>query len=240
MIAQNTIKRMCQVYGPVPSRRLGRSLGIDLVPFKACTYDCIYCQLGRTTHKTIQPGEWTSVDEIVKNVQDRLDSAPDTITLAGSGEPTLFSGMGALIARLKEITTVPIAVITNGSLLWKPEIRKCLMHADLVIPSLDAGCAYLYKYINRPHRQIPFDKMLKGLIQFRQEFTGEYWLEVMILAGVTTTTAEVGHLAQCIEQIGPDKVQVNSVTGLPARVLPRQRRKTNSNRLPESCMIGSK
>jgi wyosine [tRNA(Phe)-imidazoG37] synthetase (radical SAM superfamily) len=114
------------------------------------------------------------------------------------------------------------------------------MHADLVIPSLDAGCAYLYKYINRPHRQIPFDKMLKGLIQFRQEFTGEYWLEVMMLAGVTTPTAEVGNLAQCIQQIGPDKVQVNSVTGLPARVLPRQRRKTNSNRLPESCMIGSK
>ena len=215
MITQNTTKHACHVYGPVPSRRLGRSLGIDLVPFKTCTYDCIYCQLGRTTHKTVKLGEWWGGDEIIDSVQARLATSPDVITLAGSGEPALYSNMGMLITRLKEVTDIPIAVITNGSLLWKPEIRKSLMRADLVIPSLDAGNEYLFKYINRPHPQITFNKMLEGLIQFRQEYTGEYWLEVFLLAGVTTVKAEVKRLADCIYRIEPDRVQVNSVTRPP-------------------------
>ena len=126
------------VYGPVPSRRLGRSLGVDLIPFKTCTYDCVYCQLGRTTHKTERRHRWVDPADVVAQVRSRLDSGPDVIALAGSGEPTLHAGIGEVISGIKEITDVPVAVITNGSLLGRPEVRTGLAVADIVLPSLDA------------------------------------------------------------------------------------------------------
>ena len=204
------------IFGPVPSRRLGRSLGIDLVPFKTCTYDCIYCQLGRTTNKTIQRREWVPVDSVIEQLKDKLGSKPDYITLSGSGEPTLFSKLEELVSKIKRLTDIPIAVLTNGSLLWLPEVRKALKTADLVIPSLDAGSNQIFQYVNRPHPDISFSKMLEGLVKFRDEYDGKYWLEVFLLAGVTTPEMEINRLKTCINSICPDKVQVNTVTRPPA------------------------
>jgi len=209
-------KKRQYIFGPVPSRRLGRSLGVDLVPFKTCSYDCIYCQLGRTTNKTVQRKEWLPLKEIISQLKEKLHLKPDYITLSGSGEPTLFSRCDELICKIKEITNIPVAVLTNGSLLWLPEVRKSLLKADIIIPSLDAGSNHLFQYVNRPHPDISFRKMLEGLVKFRDEYNGKYWLEVFLLAGVTTPEMEISRLKTCISSIQPDKVQVNTVTRPPA------------------------
>ncbi len=204
------------IFGPVPSRRLGRSLGIDLVPFKTCSYDCIYCQLGRTTNKTTERKEYVPLQDVIDQLKDYLHSKPDYITLSGSGEPTLFFRLDELIYRIKEMTDIPIAVLTNGSLLWQPEVREALKFADMVVPSLDAGSSLKFQYVNRPHADITFSKMLQGLVDFRKVYSGRYWLEVFLLAGVTTTDAEINRLKNCITDIQPDLVQVNTVTRPPA------------------------
>ncbi|NIA16971.1 MAG: radical SAM protein, partial [Planctomycetes bacterium] len=204
------------VFGPVPSRRLGRSLGVDLVPYKTCSYDCVYCQIGRTTDKTTRLQSWAEIDEIVKQIKANLYLEPDFITLSGSGEPTLYAQIGSLIQRIKKITDVQVAVITNGSLLSLSEVRASIGAADLVIPSLDAGCSETFQIINRPCPDISFERMLGGLIEFRRQFTGQYWLEVFILAGINDSETEIGKLAECIRQIAPDKVQLNTVSRPPA------------------------
>ncbi len=209
-------KQRQYIYGPVPSRRLGRSLGVDLIPYKVCTYDCVYCQLGRTTNKTMERRGWVPTREVVAQLKDKLTSKPDYITLAGSGEPTLHGGISHLIREIKTITDIPVAVITNGSLLWLPEVRESLAEADLVVPSLDAGSEDMFHYVNRPHSQISFDQMLRGLQEFRRLFRGRYWLEVFLLSGVTTVEGRVEALRACIEVISPDKVQVNTVVRPPA------------------------
>ena len=204
------------VFGPVPSRRLGRSLGVDLVPYKSCTYDCIYCQIGRTTNKTAERQSWASIDEIVSQIEAKLPLKPDFITLSGSGEPTLYTHIGKLIQRIKAITNIPVAVITNGSLISLPKVRDALKDADLVVPSLDAGSDKVFQIINRPCPDISFEEMLEGLIKFRQQFSGQYWLEVFILARINDSEAEIQKLANCIKLIKPDKVQVNTVSRPPA------------------------
>jgi len=204
------------IFGPVPSRRLGRSLGVDLVPFKTCSYDCVYCQLGRTTNKSIERKEWVPLGDVINQLKGRLSSKPDYITLSGSGEPTLFSKLGELISGIKELTNIPIAVLTNGSLLWLPEVREELKSADLVVPSLDAGSSEVFQYVNRPNPGITFDKMIQGLIDFRKIFSGQYWLEVFLLNEVTTSQTEIDKLKNCISAIEPDLVQVNTVTRPPA------------------------
>ncbi|MCK5271342.1 MAG: radical SAM protein [Sedimentisphaerales bacterium] len=203
------------VFGPVPSRRLGRSLGVDLVPFKTCSYDCIYCQLARTTCKTIERKEWVPLKDVVEQLKAKLPTNPDYITLSGSGEPTLYSRTGELIEQIKQISSIPIAVLTNGSLLWQPEVRQSIMKADLIVPSLDAGCEEIFQKINRPHPEITFDVMLEGLVQLRREYKGQYWLEVFLSAGINTMEDEINRLADCVRRIGPDKVQLNTVTRPP-------------------------
>lgn len=204
------------IFGPVPSRRLGRSLGVDLVPFKTCSYDCIYCQLGRTTCKTIERKDWVPLEKVVAELESRLSSNPDYITLGGSGEPTLHCQVGELIARIKTLTDTPVAVLTNGALLWVKQVRRQLLHADLVIPSLDAGCETVFQAVNRPHRRISFEKMLDGLVAFRREYPGKYWLEVMVVGGYNATRGEICKLAECVKRIRPDRVQLNTVTRPPA------------------------
>lgn len=215
------------IFGPVPSRRLGRSLGVDLVPFKTCSYDCIYCQLGRTTNKTIERKEWVPLEEVLGELRAALSRKPDYITLSGSGEPTLYSRVGELIDRIKAMTQIPVAVLTNGSLLWQPEVRAELRHADLVIPSLDAGDEAVFRAVNRPHQEISFERMMEGLIQFRAEFQGQYWLEVFLLAGHNVADADIEKLAGQVRRINPDRVQLNTVTRPPAEefaVMVRQQR----------------
>jgi len=229
------------IFGPVPSRRLGRSLGVDLVPFKTCTYDCIYCQLGRTTNKTIQRKECVPIDIVVNQLKAKLGSKPDYITLSGSGEPTLFSRLEELISGIKDITDIPVAVLTNGSLLWLPEVRNSLRLADFVIPSLDAGSNQIFQYVNRPHKDITFSKMLEGLVKFRDEYTGNYWLEVFLLAGVTTPEMEINRLKTYINAIQPDKVQVNTVTRPPAETfaepVPQKQLKAIAKQLYEKAEV---
>ena len=234
-------KKREYIFGPVPSRRLGRSLGVDLVPFKTCTYDCIYCQLGKTTNKTTQRKEWVPIDRVIKQLNSKLDSKPDYITLSGSGEPTLFSRLEELVMRIKNITDIPVAVLTNGSLLWLPEVRKALKSADLVVPSLDAGSSRMFQYVNRPHQDITFSKMLDGLVKFRDEYSGKYWLEVFLLAGVTTPETEINRLKSCIDAIQPDKVQVNTVTRPPAEgfaePVPKKQLETITKNLYEKAEV---
>jgi len=200
------------MFGPVPSRRLGRSLGVDLIPFKTCTYDCIYCQLGRTTNKTIERREWVSLDGVLAELEERLATKPDYITLSGSGEPTLYSRLDELVARIRSVTDIPVAVLTNGSLLWQKEVRRQLMDAHLVIPSLDAGHNSVFRAVNRPHENLSFERMLAGLIAFREEYHGEYWLEVFLLAGHTAVASEADKIVDCVRRIKPDRVQLNTAT----------------------------
>ncbi len=202
------------VYGPVPSRRLGRSLGIDLVPHKTCSYDCIYCQLGPTTVKTLERDAYGDVDDMVQEVQRRLNSCaspPDYIGIAGSGEPTLNSHVGRLIEKVKTITSVPVAVLTNGSLLWMPEVRDDLMRADVVLPSLDAGDGPSFERVNRPHPDLSFAEMVEGIASFTGSFAGEVWLEVLLVADVTGVLEEAAKIATLAEYIAPTRIQLNTV-----------------------------
>jgi len=228
------------IFGPVPSRRLGRSLGIDLIPPKTCTYDCLYCQVGLTTEKTIQRKSWIAVDEIIAELKDKLTAKPDCITLSGSGEPTLYSGCGRLIAEIKKITDTPIAVITNGSLLFMPEVRKELLGADMVLPSLDAGDQETFEKINRPASEVTFDKMLQGLIDFRKEYKGKYWLEVFFIAGLNDSDEQVEKMAECINKIQPDRIQLNTVSRPPAEevnAMSKQRLEQIAGKMGENAEV---
>ena len=180
------------VYGPVPSRRLGRSLGVDLVPYKVCSYDCIYCQLGRTKNKTIErkpyiPGA-TILDQVRQKLQEGVSA--DYITVAGSGEPTLNSEIGRLIHDIKKHTEIPVAVLTNSSLLGDSRVREAIVEADVVLPSLDAYDQKAFEAINRPHPEIPFEAMVEGLMAFRKAYGGEIWLEVFVLDGINATETD--------------------------------------------------
>ena len=203
---------MGSIFGPVPSRRLGRSLGVDLVPLKTCSYNCIYCQLGQTTNKTVERRQWVPLDDVLAELKEKLATKPDYITLSGSGEPTLYSRLDELIAGIRSMTDIPVAVLTNGSLLWQETVRSQLMDAHLVIPSLDAGHSSMFQAVNRSHESISFDTMLEGLIALREEYYGEYWLEVFLLAGHTAMDSEVGKIAECVRRIKPDRVQLNTAT----------------------------
>jgi len=208
------------VYGPVPSRRLGRSLGVDLVPWKTCTYDCVYCQLGRTTTKTTERKEYVPVEEVLSELREKLaaDEPCDFIGLAGSGEPTLHSGIGTLVRAIKGMTKIPVAVLTNGSLLWMEEVQEALLGADLVLPSLDAGDAHLFQWVNRPAEAISFDRMVDGLASFTKRFQGEVWLEVLLLDGVTAYPAQLEKIAALVRRIGPSRVQLNTASRPPAEL----------------------
>ena len=204
------------VFGPVPSRRLGRSLGVDLIPFKTCTYDCIYCQLGRTTCKTLERRGWVPVEDVIEQVKSALPTQPDYITLSGSGEPTLNSQIGDVIERIKQMTDIPVAVLTNGALLWDKSVRSDLLAADLIVPSLDAGDEAMFQAINRSHEGISFTTMVDGLAACRAEFHGQYWLEVFLLDGYTACEKEARKIARHVARIGPDLVQLNTVSRPPA------------------------
>jgi len=185
---------------------------VDLVPFKTCSYDCIYCQLGRTTSKTIERREWVPLNEVLAELKEKLALRPDYITLSGSGEPTLYSRLGELIEGIRSLTDVPVAVLTNGSLLWQEEVRAQIAHAHLAIPSLDAGSEAVFQAVNRPHPSISFEQMLEGLIAFRKEFKGEYWLEVFFLAAQNALDSEANRMIECAQRIRPHRVQLNTAT----------------------------
>lgn len=219
-ISQNGSLR---VFGPVQSRRLGASLGIDCVPFKTCNYDCIYCELGKTpeTSNIVETG--VAVSEILDEVAAALDQAsrPDYLTVAGAGEPTLYGALEELIAGLKALTDIPVALLTNGALFYRKDVRQAASRADLVGPSLDAGNARTFAAVNRPHPEIPFHKIAEGLCLFRKEFTGTLWLEILLVDGINTSAAELADIKVHADRIAPDRIHLNTVDRHPAESFAR-------------------
>lgn len=205
---------MKHTYGPVPSRRLGISLGVDLVPKKICTYDCIYCQIGRTTRQTIERREYVPPRSILRDVREALKEWGDTVdyfAISGSGEPTLNSAIGEVIRGIKKMTSVPVAVITNSSLINLEAVRKSLLQADVIMPSLDAVTPSVFQTINRPHPSLDITEIIQGLTDFRREYGGQIWLEILLCRGVNDWGEEIEGLEQAIRTIGPDKVHLNTV-----------------------------
>ncbi len=207
------------LYGPVPSRRLGRSLGIDLVPYKVCTYDCIYCQLGYTTTHTLQRDEYVDTTQVLSEVEAWLteDGQADYLTFSGSGEPTLHSRIGEMIAAVRAMTEIPVAVLTNGSLLWQPQLRAEVCTADLLVPSLDAATPTAFAKVNRPAPGLSLDRVIAGLQATKNQAIGEMWLEVMLVAGYNDSIEQLEALRAAIDAIKPDRVQINTVVRPPAK-----------------------
>lgn len=200
------------VYGPVPSRRLGRSLGVGPIPFKTCDYSCVYCQLGRTTHMTIERKDFFPPQAILKEIEQAIEVNEhwiDFVTFVGEGEPTLCRSIGWLIRKTKEITDIPIAVDTNGSLLYQADVRVDISEADIVMPSLDAGTAGTFRKINRPHRELDFEAVVRGMEKFRREYSGEIWMEVMLVKGLNDTGEELEAIKSILERIEPDRTYLN-------------------------------
>jgi wyosine [tRNA(Phe)-imidazoG37] synthetase (radical SAM superfamily) len=207
------------LYGPVPSRRLGRSLGIDLVPHKICTYDCIYCQIGNTTGKTLVRKEYVPVREILEEVGCFLEeenSSIDHLSLAGSGEPTLHSKIRSIIEGLKKITLILVAVITNGFLLWEPEVREDLLQADIVLPSLDAVSQEVFVRINRPRAGYSIEKVIEGMVEFRKVYKGQIWLEILFCKGVNDGKEELMRMKKVTDRIQPDRIHLNTIIRPPS------------------------
>ncbi len=203
---------MKYVYGPVPSRRLGNSLGIDPIPSKTCNYQCIYCQLGKTTNFTNSRKKFFPKEEIIAEMEKAVKlnyNKFDYVTFVGSGEPTLYKDLDYLITKSKKISEKPICVITNGSLLYKKEVQDALINSDVVLPSLDAGDEKSFIKINRPHPSIEFEKMIQGLIDFRKKFRGEFWIEVMLMRGINDTKEELSKIKEKIDLIKPDRIDIN-------------------------------
>jgi len=209
---------MNYVFGPVPSRRLGFSLGVDLVPFKTCTLDCIYCQLGKTTCKTVERKEYVSSRKVIAELEKVLTSPKriDYITLSGSGEPTLNSNAGEIIREIKRMTSILVAVLTNGTLLTDGILREELTSADLVIPSLDAATPETFERINRPHPSLKIDRVIEGLVNFRKIYKGKIWLEIMLVEGVNESDSELAALRRAVKPMKPDKIQLNTPIRPPA------------------------
>jgi len=202
------------IFGPIPSRRLGISLGLDLLPFKVCTMDCVYCEIGKTKKLTLQRDEYVGYNEIISEIDLYLSSSPevDYITFSGVGEPTLHSRIGEIIHHLKTIySNYKIALLTNGSLFNNPQVRKECLNVDLILPSLDAFSEESFQRINRPHPDLSNEIIIEGLIELRKELKNQIWLEVFIVPGINDNLNELSLLKQCIHKINPDRVQLNSL-----------------------------
>jgi len=202
------------LFGPVPSRRLGMSLGVDLVPHKVCSLNCIYCECGRTTNLTIERKEYVSYDEVVKELDHYFDNNPnpDYITFSGSGEPTLNSRIGDVLKFVKQKKPgIPVAVLTNGTLLFQKQVRKELLEADVVLPSLDAASDLSFRKVNRPLHALNISEYIKGIQDFRNEYKGKIWLEVLIIPGYNDSREELELLKKAIVKIHPDSIQLNAL-----------------------------
>lgn len=202
------------LFGPVPSRRLGMSLGIDLVPKKVCTLNCVYCEVGKTTKLTTDRMEYIKYDKIIDELQQFMSTKPniDYITFSGSGEPTLNSRIGEVLAYIKmHYPTTKTAILTCGALLSLPDLRSELLGADVILPSLDAGSQSMFEIINRPTPNLNIDTYIKGLIDFRKEYKGQIWLEVFLLKGYNDSHEELDLIKKAILEIKPNIVQLNTL-----------------------------
>lgn len=205
-------KKYKYLFGPVPSRRLGRSLGIDVTPDNICSFDCLFCQCGRTHTLTAERGEFIPFADVCTEIEQWLteDGVADVMTFAGSGEPTLYKRLGELIAFIKERTSIPVIVLSNGTLLHRPEVRKALAEADIVKISLSAWDEESFRKINRPAPGVSFEQLLEGEKALRQEFGGELWLEVFLMEGINAKPEQVQLIAAIAADISPDKIHLNT------------------------------
>jgi len=207
---------MKYIYGPVPSRRLGLSLGLSITPHKTCDFDCVYCQQGKTSQTTLERKEYIPISEVLDELRAWVlnhaeeEKKLDYITISGSGEPTLNTEVGRLIQEIKKISARPVAVITNSSLLGDASIRKELLSADLIVPSLDAVTEQTFQKIDRPHPGIKIEDIISGLVELRKEFSGKIWLEVMLASGINDDLRYIKKLKEIADKINPDKIQLNS------------------------------
>jgi wyosine [tRNA(Phe)-imidazoG37] synthetase (radical SAM superfamily) len=204
---------MHTVYGPVPSRRLGQSLGVDPVPSKTCNYNCVYCQLGRTRPLTNRRADFFPPEDILAEVQAALSThrpdQVDYVTFVGQGEPLLCASLGRLIRGVKALTGIPVAIITNGALLFMPEVREEVRAADVVMPSLDAASEETFRRINRPWPRLHIQDIIEGMAAFREIFAGQLWVEVMLVKGLNDTEETLLPIAAALKCMRPDQVHVN-------------------------------
>ncbi len=219
----DSINTCAHLYGPVPSRRLGFSLGVDFIPFKTCSLDCIYCQLGHGLKTTILRQAFIPAKDVLAEIKKKISSGVriDFITFSGSGEPTLNTEIGLLIRELKKITDIPVAVLTNSTLLQKDEVRQALLSADLVVPSLDAVTKDVFEKTNHPHPSLKVKDIISGLKKFRREFKGKIWIEVLLIKGINDSPLHLKKLKMVLEELHPDRVQLNSVVRPPAESFAR-------------------
>ncbi len=205
-------------YGPVPSRRLGFSLGIDLVPHKYCSFNCIYCQLGKTTKRTTERREYTPIEDVIRDVEEAIEKTNhiDYLTFSGSGEPTLHSKIGFLIEKVKTLTDISVAVLTNGSLLSMPTVQRDLLGADVVLPTLCTVTQEVFEKINRPLHDLQIDNIIAGLIAFRKIYKNKIWLEIMLVKGINDSISEIQGLKEIVQKILPDKIHLNTVVRPPS------------------------
>jgi wyosine [tRNA(Phe)-imidazoG37] synthetase (radical SAM superfamily) len=211
---------MTTIFGPVPSRRLGRSLGIDLIPAKTCSFDCIYCESGRTTHLSVKRRAFVPPERVIEDLEAYFRCHPtgaDVLTLSGAGEPTLYEPLGELICDIKRhFAHLPLVVLTNASLFRDEKVRKDLLQADLVMPSLDAATEDIYSRVNRPHPDLDLGELLEGLKAFSREYRGRVSLEVMLVQGLNDNPSHLKELRRLIDLLSPDEVALNTVVRPPA------------------------
>jgi wyosine [tRNA(Phe)-imidazoG37] synthetase (radical SAM superfamily) len=206
--------KMAYLFGPVLSRRLGLSLGVDLLRHKTCNLDCVYCELGRTRCLTAERERFVPRERVLSEIKQRSLDSFDFLTFAGSGEPTLSKDLGEIIEKARELVGAPLAVITNSTLFSSPSVRREVSLADVVLPSLDAATQSTFRAINRPAAGLRIEGVIEGLQRFRGEYGGEIWLEVMLAKHVNDQEAEL--IAQAAESISPDRIQLNTVVRPPA------------------------
>ncbi|MBD3346552.1 MAG: radical SAM protein [Chitinivibrionales bacterium] len=218
------------LFGPVPSRRLGVSLGIDLVPHKTCSLNCVYCECGKTTELTLERKEYVPTQAIIDELREYLSRTPplDYITFAGSGEPCLHNGLGTIVTFLKkEFPSYKTALLTNGTLLYLKEVRDAIMPIDLVLPSLDAVLPQTFRKVNRPHPSLDLKRTIEGLVTFAKEYKGEILLEIFIIPDINDTPEELSAFKEIIKKITPARTQLNTLDrpGACSRVVPASRKR---------------
>ncbi|MFH2122870.1 MAG: radical SAM protein [Pseudomonadota bacterium] len=211
---------MKYLFGPVYSRRLGHSLGIDLLPPKICSLNCVYCEVGPTTELTCERKEYVPTEEILREIDQVLVKGTggrpvDVFTLTAMGEPTLHTGLGEIIAYLKEKTDKPVAVLTNGTLFFDPQVRAELSAADIVIPSLDAARQESFDRVNQPAAAVNLEQVIEGLVLFSREFRGKLWLEILLVRDMNDSFEDLVALQQAVQKIHPARIQLNTVARPP-------------------------
>ncbi len=215
-------KKYKYIYGPIPSWRLGNSLGIDplSVVDKTCTFDCIYCQIGKTKDFSSERKVFIPTEEIIREIKTLPQVKIDYITFSGTGEPTLAKNLGHMIREVKKIRPERIAVLTNSSLLAREDVRQDILPADLVAVKLDADSQRIFELVNRPQEEIKFDITLQAIKDFRKIYTGKLALQVMFTEENKECASQIAQIAR---EINPDEVQINTpLRPCPAKPLSRQ------------------